>query len=111
MFCAMFHSLSFVQSTAPGLPYALGSLVQVSDWSGGQPEVEPSTATGTGAQVLAEFVLMDDPVIRLISTSDRVLRLVAGVIKPDDLIATLPGLGPTVLRVGDGLSHRKEMLP
>jgi hypothetical protein len=33
------------------------------------------------------------------------------IIEPDDLIATLPGLGLTILRVGDGLSHGKEVLP
>jgi hypothetical protein len=52
---------------------------------------------------------MDDPVIRLISASDRVSRLGAGIIKPDDLIAALPDLGLTVLCVGDGLSHGKSV--
>jgi hypothetical protein len=66
---------------------------------------------GTGAQILAEFVLMDNPVIRLIRASDRVLRLTMWIIEPDNFIAALPGLGLTVLRVGDGLSHHKEMLP
>jgi hypothetical protein len=54
---------------------------------------------------------MYDPVIRLIRASDRVLRLATWVIEPDDLIAALPDLGLTILRVGDGLSHGKEMLP
>ena len=66
---------------------------------------------GRGRQILTEFVLMDDPVIRLICASDRVLRLTMWIIEPDDLIAALPGLGLTVLRVGDGLSHSKEVLP
>lgn len=107
----MSRSLSFVQPTAPGLLCANGSLVQVLDHLGCKPEVEPSTATGTGTQVLAEFVLMDDPIVRLIRASDRVLRLTTWIIEPDDLIAALPGLGLTVLRVGDGLSYSKEMLP
>jgi hypothetical protein len=54
---------------------------------------------------------MHDPVIRLICASDRILRLVARIIKPDDLIAAFPGLGLTILRVGDGLSYSKEVLP
>ena len=53
---------------------------------------------------------MDDPVIRLICASDRVSRPVMRIIEPDDLIAAFPGLGLTILRVGDRLSHSKEML-
>jgi hypothetical protein len=60
-----------------------------------------STAADSGAQVLAEFVLMDDPVIRLICASDRVLWLFTPVIKPDDLVATLPALGLTIFCVRD----------
>jgi hypothetical protein len=54
---------------------------------------------------------MDDPVIRLIGASDRVLRLVAGIIEPDDLIAAFPDLGLTILRVGDGLPYSKSVTP
>jgi hypothetical protein len=45
----------------------------------------------------------------VIGVSDRVLRLVAGIIKPNDLIATLPDLGLNILRVGDSLSHGKAV--
>ena len=54
---------------------------------------------------------MDDPVIRLICASDRVSRPVMRIIEPDDLIAAFPDLGLTNFRVGDGLSHSKEVLP
>jgi hypothetical protein len=111
MFCAMSCSLSLVAANGSGSPGFRGSVVQVLDRAGRQTRGGGSTATSTGAQVLAEFVLMDDPVIRLISASDRVLRLVAGIIEPDDLIAAFPDLGLTILRVGDGLSHGKSVTP
>jgi hypothetical protein len=52
---------------------------------------------------------MDDPVIRLICTSDRVSRPVMRIIEPDDLIAAFPDLGLTILCVGDRLSHGKTV--
>jgi hypothetical protein len=99
MFCAMSRSFSFVQLGAGSSPARTRT---------GGANSAPATAR---AQVLAEFVLMHDPVIRLICASDRILRLLTRIIKPDDLIATLPDLGLPILRVGDGLSYSKEVLP
>jgi hypothetical protein len=90
-------------------PCFRGSLVQALDRSRRQTGGEGSTATG--AQVLAEFVLIYDPVVRLIGASDRLSRLVARIIEPDNLIATTPSHRLTILRVRDGLSHSKTVTP
>jgi hypothetical protein len=53
---------------------------------------------------------MNDPIIRLIGVSNRVLRLVLRIIEPDNLITASPSLWLTILRVGDSLSHSETVL-
>jgi hypothetical protein len=92
MFCAMSRSLSFVQPTARVRRTSTVAWCRFLAVPNGEP-----------------FVLIYDPVIRLIGASDRVLRLTMRIIEPDNLIAALPDLGLTILRVGDGLSHGKTV--
>ena len=87
-------SLTFLRAAyGSGSPCLRSGLVQVLDRSGGEPKTQTSAPATAGAQVLAEFVLMDDPVIRLICASDGVSRPVMRIIEPDDLIAAFPSSG------------------
>jgi hypothetical protein len=61
------------------------------------------------AQVLAEFVLLHGPVIRLVRVPDHISRFEERVIEPDDLVSAFPDVGPTILRVRDRLSHSEEV--
>jgi hypothetical protein len=83
--------------------FDIGSVVSLPAWRGSchPPSSRDSLAAHACAQVLADFVLLHDPVIRLLCVPDRVSRFAEQFVEPDDLVSAFPDFELTILRVSD----------